>query len=172
MASVNKVIIVGNLGKDPEARTFPNGDMVVNITVATTDRWKDRNTGEQRESTEWHRVTFNGKLAEIAEQYLRKGSQVYIEGSLHTRKWADQQGIERYSTEIRANNMQMLGQRPQGQNDGYGESSHQPQQRQQSRAPAPQRQQGRNDYQSTRYGAQPPQRSSSGFDEMDPDIPF
>lgn len=161
MASVNKVIIVGNLGKDPEARTFPNGDMVVNITVATTDRWKDRNTGEQRESTEWHRVTFNGKLAEIAEQYLRKGTPVYIEGSLHTRKWTDQQGIERYSTEIRANNMQMLGQRPQGQQQdqgydhtgygGYDGAYQQPAPRQQ---PAPQqqhRQQG-NNYAAARNG--------------------
>lgn len=172
MASVNKVIIVGNLGRDPESRTFPSGDMVTNVTVATTDRWRDKNTGEQKEATEWHRVVFNGRLAEIAANYLRKGSQVYIEGSLRTRKWTDQAtGQERYATEIRADSMQMLGQRQQSQNDGYGES-HPPQQRQQSRAPAPQRQQGRNNYQAARDGTPPPQRASSGFDDMDDDIPF
>lgn len=110
MASVNKVVIVGNLGKDPEIRTFPNGDQVANVTVATTDKWKDKTTGESKESTEWHRITFHARLAEIAGKYLRKGSQVYIEGSLRTRKWTDQQtGQERYATEIRADNMQMLG---------------------------------------------------------------
>jgi single-strand DNA-binding protein len=111
MASVNKVIIVGNLGRDPEMRSFPNGDQVANVTVATTDRWKDKQTGEMREATEWHRVVFNGRLAEIAGQYLRKGSQVYVEGSLRTRKWTDQSGVEKYSTEIRADQMQMLGSR-------------------------------------------------------------
>ena len=172
MASVNKVQILGNLGRDPEIRTFPSGDQVANVTIATTDRWRDKNTGEQRENTEWHKVVFNGRLAEIVGQYLKKGSQVYVEGSLRTRKWTDQAtGQERYSTEIRADSMQMLGQRQQGQNDGYGES-HQPQQRQQYRAPAPQRQQGRNDYQAARDGTPPPQRASSGFDEMDDDIPF
>ena len=111
MASVNKVIIVGNLGRDPEVRSFPSGDRVANVTVATTDKWKDKQTGEMREATEWHRVVFNGRLAEIAEQYLRKGSQVYVEGSLRTRKWTDQSGVEKYSTEIRADQMQMLGSR-------------------------------------------------------------
>lgn len=90
MASVNKVIIVGNLGRDPEMRTFPSGDQVANVTIATTDRWRDKNTGENKEATEWHRVVFNGRLAEIVGQYLRKGSQVYVEGSLRTRKWTDQ----------------------------------------------------------------------------------
>lgn len=117
MASVNKVIIVGNLGNDPEIRTFDNGGMIATISVATSDRWTDRNTGEQREQTEWHRITFNNRLAEIARDYLKKGSSVYVEGSLHTRKWTDQQGIDRYSTEIRASSMQMLGSRPSS--DGY-----------------------------------------------------
>jgi primosomal replication protein N len=94
MASVNKVIVVGNLGRDPEMRTFPSGDQVANVTVATTDRWKDKQSGEMREATEWHRIVFNGRLAEIAGQYLRKGSQVYVEGSLRTRKWTDKDGIE------------------------------------------------------------------------------
>ena len=123
MASVNKVILVGNLGRDPEMRTFPSGDQVANVTIATTDRWRDKNTGENKEATEWHRVVFNGRLAEIVGQYLRKGSQVYVEGSLRTRKWTDQQGIERYSTEIRADSMQMLGGRQEG-----GEQRQQPQQ--------------------------------------------
>ena len=107
--SVNKVILVGNLGNDPEVKQFENGGMIANVSIATSERWTDRNTGERKEHTEWHRVVFNNKLAEIAQQYLRKGSQVYIEGSIHTRKWQDNQGIERYSTEIRANQMQMLG---------------------------------------------------------------
>lgn len=114
MASVNKVIIVGNLGRDPECRTFPSGDMVANVTIATTDKWKDKQTGEIKEATEWHRVSFHGRLAEIADQYLRKGSQVYVEGSLRTRKWQDKDGKDCYSTEIRAENMQMLGQRRDG----------------------------------------------------------
>ena len=109
MASVNKVIIVGNLGRDPEMRTFPSGDQVANVRIATTDKWRDKNTGESKEATEWHSVVFNGRLAEIVGQYLKKGSQVYVEGSLRTRKWTDQSGQERYTTEIRADGMQMLG---------------------------------------------------------------
>ncbi len=109
MASVNKVIIIGNLGRDPEMRYMPSGDALANIAVATTDKWKDKATGEQREATEWHRIGFFGKLAEIVGQYLKKGSQVYIEGSLRTRKYTDKDGIERYSTEIRADIMRMLG---------------------------------------------------------------
>jgi single-strand DNA-binding protein len=112
MASVNKVIIVGNLGKDPETRYMPSGDAMTNITVATTDTWKDKSTGEKKEQTEWHRVSFFGKLAEIAGQYLKKGSQVYIEGSLRTRKWTDKDGAEKYTTEVKADTMQMLGGRP------------------------------------------------------------
>ena len=150
MASVNKVIIVGNLGKDPEMRTFPSGDQVANVTVATTDKWKDKQSGEMKEATEWHRVVFNGRLAEIAGQYLRKGSQVYVEGSLRTRKWTDQAGVEKYSTEIRADNMQMLG----GRQDGAAPAPA-PQQRP---APAPR---------------PAPQSAGSGFDDFDSsDVPF
>ena len=115
MASVNKVIIVGNLGADPESRFAPSGDAICNIRVATSEAWKDRQTGERKEATEWHRINFYGKLAEIAGQYLRKGSQVYIEGSLRTRKWTDKDGQEKYSTEIRADEMKMLGGKPEGQ---------------------------------------------------------
>ncbi len=117
MASVNKVIIVGNLGRDPETRYMPSGDALTNIAVATTDKWKDKASGEQKEATEWHRISFFGKLAEIAGQYLKKGSQVYIEGKLRTRKYTDKDGIEKYSTEIVADTMQMLGSR-QGMGGG------------------------------------------------------
>ncbi|BDW12113.1 hypothetical protein PSHI8_21970 [Polynucleobacter sp. SHI8] len=109
MASVNKVIIVGNIGRDPETRVLPSGDALTNISVATSDRYKDKATGEMKETTEWHRITFFGKLAEIAGQYLKKGSQVYVEGKLRTRKYTDQAGVEKYSTEIVADSMQMLG---------------------------------------------------------------
>ncbi|MCF8178353.1 MAG: single-stranded DNA-binding protein [Sulfuritalea sp.] len=111
MASVNKVILVGNLGRDPEVRYTPNGDSITNITIATTDSWKDKATGEKKEATEWHRVVFFGKLAEIAGQYLKKGRQVYVEGALRTRKWTDKEGQDRYTTEIVANEMKMLGSR-------------------------------------------------------------
>lgn len=114
MASVNKVIILGHLGRDPETRYAPNGDALCNISVATTDSWKDKATGERKEQTEWHRVSFYGRLAEIVGQYLKKGSAVYVEGSLRTRKWQDKEGQDRYTTEIRADSMQMLGSRPAG----------------------------------------------------------
>jgi single-strand DNA-binding protein len=114
MASVNKVIIVGNLGADPETRYTPGGDAVTNIRVATTDKWKDKASGEMKEATEWHRIAFFGRLAEVAGEYLKKGSQVYIEGSLRTRKWQDKDGQDRYSTDIRADVMQMLGRREGG----------------------------------------------------------
>ena len=149
MASVNKVIIVGNLGKDPETRYAPSGDAVTNITIATTETWKDKATGEKREATEWHRVVFFGKLAEIAGQYLKKGSQVYLEGKLKTRKWQDKDGADRYTTEINADELKMLG----GKGDGQ---QSEPQRQQQ----APQRQQ-----------AQKP-ASGGGFNEFDDDIPF
>lgn len=109
MRGVNKVIIVGRLGNDPESRQFSNGGSVTNISVATSEQWTDKQTGEKREATEWHRVSLFNRLGEIAAQYLRKGSQVYIEGSLRTRKWQDQNGQDRYTTEIRADQMQMLG---------------------------------------------------------------
>ena len=113
MASVNKVILIGNLGRDPEVRYMPSGDAVANITIATTETWKDKG-GEKQEQTEWHRVAMFGKTAEIAGEYLKKGSQVYIEGRLQTRKWTDKEGQERYTTEIRADRMQMLGSRSGG----------------------------------------------------------
>jgi single-strand DNA-binding protein len=109
MAGVNKVIVVGNLGNDPEVRYTPSGSAVATISVATSDSWKDKQTGEQREKTEWHRIVMFNRLGEIAGEYLRKGSQVYIEGKLQTRKWQDQSGNDRYTTEIVANTMQMLG---------------------------------------------------------------
>ena len=118
MASVNKVIIIGNLGRDPETRYMPDGGAITNISVATTDKWKDK-SGEMQEKTEWHRVAFFGKLAEIAGEYLKKGSQVYVEGRLQTRKWQDKDGADKYSTEIVANVMQMLGSR-QGMGGGGG----------------------------------------------------
>lgn len=109
MAGINKVIIVGHLGNDPDMRTMPNGEAVANISVATSESWTDRNTGERREVTEWHRIVFYRRQAEICGEYLRKGSQVYVEGRLRTRKWQDQQGQERYITEIQGDNLQMLG---------------------------------------------------------------
>ena len=167
MASVNKVIVVGNLGRDPEMRTFPSGDRVANVTIATTDRWKDKQTGEMKEATEWHRVVFNGRLAEIAGEYLRKGSQVYVEGSLRTRKWTDKDGIEKYTTEIRADQMQMLGSRqgmgaPSGGDDDGGYDSAP----RRSAPPARSAPSGGG-------GARPaPSKPSTGFDDMDDDIPF
>ena len=129
MASVNRVIIVGNLGRDPETRYMPNGDAVTNIAVATTESWKDKNTGEKKELTEWHRITFYRKLAEVVAQYLKKGSSIYVEGKLQTRKWTDKDGVERYTTEIIADSMQMLGSGPK-QDDGAPQSR--PQQRPQN----------------------------------------
>lgn len=117
MASINKVIIVGNLGADPETRYLPSGDAVTNIRVATTDRYKDKQSGEMREATEWHSISFFGKLAEIAGQYLKKGSQVYVEGSLRTRKYTDKNGVEKYATDIRADSMQMLGTQPRSDDE-------------------------------------------------------
>ncbi len=171
MASVNKVIIVGNLGRDPEVRSFPSGGRVANVTVATTDRWKDKQSGEMREVTEWHRVVFNDRLAEIVEQYLRKGSQIYVEGSLRTRKWTDQSGQEKFTTEIRAEQMQMLGGRQgmggPGPSDGGDEGggyeaprrAAAPASRPAAPAPAPR-------------APAPAPKASSGFDDMDDDIPF
>jgi single-strand DNA-binding protein len=167
MASVNKVILVGNLGRDPEMRAFPNGDQVANVSLATTDKWKDKQTGETREHTEWHRLVFNGRLAETVGKYLRKGSQIYVEGSIRTRKWQDQQtGQDRYSTEIRADQMTMLGKRegmgdPSSEaGDGYdAPAPSRPAPAPRAAAPAPS---------SAPAAAKP----SSGFDDMDDDIPF
>lgn len=115
MASVNKVIIVGNLGKDVDLRYSASGDAIANLNVATTESWKDKQTGEKKEATEWHRISFFGKIAEICGQYLKKGSQVYIEGSMRTRKWTDKDGQERYTTEIKGAEMKMLGSKQDGQ---------------------------------------------------------
>ena len=166
MASVNKVIIVGNLGRDPETRSFPNGDQVANVTIATTDRYKDKTSGEMKEITEWHRVSFFGRLAEIAGQYLRKGSQVYVEGSLRTRKWTDKDGIEKYSTEIRADSMQMLGSR-QGMGGGSGGGDEGGGYEAPRSAPA-----ARPTAAPRQAPASTPAKAASGFDDMDDDIPF
>jgi single-strand DNA-binding protein len=155
MASVNKVILIGNLGKDPETRYMPNGDAVTNITLATTETWKDKN-GEKQEKTEWHRVTFYRKLAEIAGEYLKKGRPVYVEGRLETRKWTDKSGAERYTTEIIASDMKMLGSKP---GSGSYEGGDRGEREEGGSAP------------STSGGKTAP-RSSSGFDDMDDDIPF
>ncbi|MDO9421656.1 MAG: single-stranded DNA-binding protein [Herminiimonas sp.] len=163
MASVNKVIIVGNLGRDPETRYMPNGEAVTNVAVATTESWKDKNSGDKKEVTEWHRITFYRKLAEIAGQYLKKGSSVYIEGRLQTRKWTDKDGVERYTTEIIADTMQMLGGKPgagggsASMDDEYGGSSPAPRQSSGGGSSAP------------RPAAKP---AASNFNDMDDDIPF
>ncbi|MFZ6672883.1 single-stranded DNA-binding protein [Undibacterium sp. Rencai35W] len=162
MASLNKVQIIGNLGRDPETRYMPSGDAMTSITVATTENWKDKATGEKKEQTEWHRITFFGKLAEIAGQYLKKGSQVYVEGSLRTRKYTDKDGVEKYSTDIKADTMQMLGGRP-GMGGGapmdeYGGAPSAPRQS----APAP----------SSAPRQAPASRPAPNFSDMDDDIPF
>jgi single-strand DNA-binding protein len=121
MRGVNKVILVGTLGKDPETKTFPNGGSLTQFSIATSESWTDKNSGERKEQTEWHRIVLHNRLGEIAQQYLRKGSKVYIEGSLRTRQWTDQSGQERYTTEIRGEQMQMLdSNRQQGDNSGEG----------------------------------------------------
>ena len=122
---INKVIIVGNLGADPDSRAMPSGNAVTNISVATSESWNDRETGEKQEKTEWHRVVFFNRLAEIAAQYLKKGSQVYVEGKLQTRKWEDKEGNERWTTEVVANQMQMLGDRMSGDMSNDNASSSQ-----------------------------------------------
>ena len=168
MASVNKVIIVGNLGRDPEMRTFPSGDRVANVTIATTDRWKDKTSGEMKEATEWHRVVFNGRLAEIVGEYLKKGSQVYVEGSLRTRKWTDQQGVEKFTTEIRADEMKMLGKREGMGGGSAGDDGYEGGEQRRAPAPAPRA------AAAAGGGGQRPAagKPSSGFDDMDDDIPF
>ncbi|UYZ84390.1 single-stranded DNA-binding protein [Entomomonas sp. E2T0] len=173
---INKVILVGNIGNEPEMRYMPNGNAVATVSLATSDAWKDKNTGEQQERTEWHRVVFFGKLAEIVGQYVHKGSKLYVEGRLQTRKWTDQQGVDRYSTEVvvdMGGTMQLLDSR-QGDAGGYQP----PQQPYQQQAPA-----------GNQYGGQPapaqqpmqqpqnrpqqqPQQPAPNFDDFDDDIPF
>ncbi len=165
---INKVILIGNCGADPEQRVMPNGNAVTNINLATSESWKDKNTGQQQERTEWHRVIFFNRLAEIAGQYLQKGSKVYVEGSLRTRKWQDQSGQDRYTTEIVASEMQMLD----GRNDSGAQNQNQaPQQNYQQRQ-APQNQQGYQQ-QAPQQQRQAPQQPAPGFDDFDDgDIPF
>ncbi|HEY4801005.1 MAG TPA: single-stranded DNA-binding protein [Paraburkholderia sp.] len=178
MASVNKVILVGNLGADPEVRYLPSGDAVANIRLATTDRYKDKASGEFKEMTEWHRVSFFGRLAEIVSEYLKKGSSVYIEGRIRTRKWQAQDGTDRYSTEIVADQMQMLG----GRSGGASMGSDMGDDGGYSREPSAPRGGGRA---SGGGGGGAPRSSGGGagggrssapagggFDEMDDDIPF
>lgn len=166
MASVNKVILMGNLGRDPEVRYLPSGDPVANITIATSSRYKSK-TGEMVEETEWHRVTFFGRLAEIASQYLKKGRPVYVEGRIKTRKYTDKDGVEKYATDIIASEMQLLGGREgmgepsQGGEDDSGYSRQAPASRPSA---APNRQ--------AAAAPTPATRPGSGFDDMDDDIPF
>ncbi len=184
---VNKVILVGNCGQDPEMKYMPNGNAVTNLSVATSETWKDKQTGQPQERTEWHRVVFFNRLAEIAGEYLRKGGKVYVEGALRTRKWQGQDGQDRYTTEIVASEMQMLDSRSGGADAGgagYGQqgfASQQaaPQQSQVAQAPQQQMQQAPQQ----QYGApqqpaqqapqqQVPQQPAQGFDNFDDDIPF
>jgi single-strand DNA-binding protein len=176
MASVNKVILVGNLGADPEMRYLPSGDAIANVRLATTDRYKDKASGEMKEATEWHRVAFFGRLAEIVGEYLKKGSSVYIEGRLRTRKWQGQDGQERYSTEIVADQMQMLGGRGGagggggGMGDEGGYSRGEPSERGGGRAMgggAPRGGSGGGG-----ASSRPSAPAGGGLDEMDDDIPF
>jgi single-strand DNA-binding protein len=158
MASVNKVILIGNLGRDPETRYMPDGGAITNISVATTDTWKDKQ-GEKQEKTEWHRVAFFGRLAEIAGEYLKKGSQVYVEGRLQTRKWQDKDGNDKYTTEIVADRMQMLGSR-QGMGGGASE-------------PPPDRGGEPSAGGAARAGGKPAAKGGGGkFDDFEDDIPF
>ena len=172
MASINKVIVIGNLGKDPEVRYMPSGSAICNITVATTRQWKNKESGDKMEETEWHRISFFDRQAEIAGEYLKKGSSVYVEGRLKTRKWTDKEGVERYTTEIIADVMQLLGARqgmgggqqgPDDDNGGYTERAAPPQRSAPAARPA-------------QAAAAPAQRQAAkpatGFDNLDDDIPF
>jgi single-strand DNA-binding protein len=157
MASVNKVILIGNLGRDPETRYMPEGGAITNISIATTETWKDKN-GDKQEKTEWHRVAFFGKLAEIAGEYLKKGSQVYVEGRLQTRKWQDKDGQDKYTTEIVANAMQMLGSR-QGMGGGAPDAG----ERESSGGGSSQR---------PAAAGKPAAKTGGKFDDFEDDIPF
>ncbi|WP_425460057.1 single-stranded DNA-binding protein [Exilibacterium tricleocarpae] len=185
---VNKVILIGNCGQDPETKYMPSGGAVTNISLATSETWKDKQTGQPQERTEWHRIVFFNRLAEIAGEYLRKGGKVYIEGSLRTRKWQDQSGQDRYTTEIVANEMQMLDSRNaagdnqgMGMNQGYGGQPQQGRQQQPMAAPqAPQQHAQPHTQQAPQQPApNAPQQApagqpqtASGFDNFDDDIPF
>src|SRR5258706_6542802 len=155
MASVNKVILIGNLGADPETRYLPSGDAVTNIRIATSEKWKDKG-GEMKEHTDWHRIAFFGKTAEIAGEYLKKGSPVYVEGRIRTRKWTDKEGQDKYSTEIVADRMQLLGSRQGG---GEAPMAREPRE---AREPAA----------ATAGGGKPAPKKGGAFDQMDDDIPF
>ena len=158
---INKAIIVGNLGADPEVRYLPSGEAVANIRVATTEKWKDKASGEMKEATEWHRISFFGRTAEVVGEYLKKGSQVYVEGSIRTRKWQDKDGQDRYSTEIRGDLMKMLGGR-QGMGDGGGRGGDRGDPGESRGGPPPE---GR----PAPVGAKKP---AGKFDDMEDDIPF
>ena len=159
MASVNKVILIGNLGRDPEVRYATSGSAICNVTIATSRNWKDKTSGEKQEETEWHRVVFYDRLAEIAGEYLKKGRPVYVEGRLKTRKWQDKEGVERYTTEIVADQMQLLGGREgAGGGDDMGSSAPAPQRSAPPARSAP--------------PSKPAAKSSTGFDDMEDDIPF
>lgn len=169
---INKAIILGNLGNDPEVRYLPNGDAVANITVATSESWTDKQSGEKKEQTEWHKVTFYGRLAEVVGEYLRKGSKVYVEGKLQTRKWTDQQGVERYTTEIKASDMQMLDAQPQGGKQPAQQQAQQPQAQQQ---PQRQRQAPPAGYQGQmpqQRQQRPQQQAQPQYQDFDDDIAF
>ena len=158
MASINKVILIGNLGRDPEVRYTTSGAAICNLTIATSRNWKDKTSGEKVEETEWHRVVFYDRLAEIAGEYLKKGRSVYVEGRLKTRKWTDKDGVEKYTTEVIAENMQMLGGR-EGMGGGGAPAARS--------AAAPARSAAGGG-----AGAKAPAKSATGFDDMDDDIPF
>ncbi|OIQ78351.1 single-stranded DNA-binding protein [mine drainage metagenome] len=160
MASVNKVILIGNLGRDPETRYAPSGAAICNVTLATSRNWKDKTTGEKREETEWHRVVFYDRLAEIAGEYLKKGRPVYVEGRLKTRKWTDKDGAEKYTTEVIAEEMQLLGGRDGAQGAGDDESHGRPRESAPSRPAA------------SRAPAPAAGKPAGNFDDMDDDIPF
>jgi single-strand DNA-binding protein len=176
---INKVIIVGNCGQDPETRYLPSGGAVTNMSLATSEAWKDKNTGEQQERTEWHKVVFFNRLGEIAGEYLKKGSKVYVEGSLRTRKWQGQDGSDRYTTEIVASEMQMLdsrgGQEGGGGGGGYQQNRPQQNQGQQNQGQQNQGQQNQgqqNQGQQQQQNQAPKQQAPQGMDSFDDDIPF
>ncbi len=161
MASVNKVILIGNLGRDPEVRYATSGSAICNVTIATSRQWKDKTSGERQEETEWHRVVFYDRLAEIAGEYLKKGRPVYVEGRLKTRKWTDKDGVEKYTTEIVAAEMQLLGGRDGGGGGAMGGGDESAAQAPRSAPPA-----------RSTPAAKPAPKSPTGFDDMDDDIPF